>query len=251
MSGQPTSYAQNVVNLNEMKERIITFGLRYAPVNADYSVPGLETLITNSQQALSLTNAAINAQKNTTGIFKMGMAIFTKIITRSFNILAICGASEQIVQQGRAILRDVRGQRIALPIPPEPPPGEGTEPEPTTNVRHIGTMDFKLESMGRYVQFITEVGEYNPNEPDLKVLAMTEFLAELQAINADAKRNEALAIAARRNRDVIMFIVITGLYDVQKGVKRYTKAVFGPNSTEYISIRGFRFTNKKLEIVNT
>ena len=250
MSNQTTSFAQNVVNLNEIKERVLTFGLRYDPVNFQHSVEGMETLATNSQMAIAAANGAISNEKQSTGYFKMALNLFNKVITRSFNMLVISGANEQIVQQGRALMRDIRGQRVAVPKPPllVLPAIIDTVIEPITNVRHISTSDFTLESMDRYVQFISGIDHYNPNEIDLKIGALNEMLIGLKEVNVIAKRNEAVSIAARRTRDLILFTKISGLYDVQKGVKLYTKAVFGPQSTEYISIRGFRFINKKLFI---
>ena len=240
------AYSQNVVNLIEIWQRAATFGITYNPVNIAYSLVGLEEISTSARLALTASTHAVNIQKRTTGDFNKDLKNYCRLVTRSMNSLIICGASEFIIQQGRAMVRDIRGQRVSRPA--QVIDDEATENGTRTNynIRHISNSDFQLVSIDRYLQLIVGVPEYNPNEPDLKPMAMSVLLYNLKIINAHVKRTQAISMAARRERDLVFFAKHTGLYAIQKGMKLYTKSVFGSRSSEYISVRGYRFSNKKI-----
>jgi hypothetical protein len=47
---------------------------------------------------------------------------------------------------------------------------------------------------------------------------------------------------ARINRNKILYLAVTGLYDIQLEVKKYVKSLFGATSPEYKQISGIKFT---------
>lgn len=246
MSTSQTGIAQNVVSQEVLIEKVTAFSTRYNPSRVEYSVLRLTAHKTLAEEVIKAENAATNVKKKSAAIRNLTLDAIIKLLTRSLNSLRICGAMEQIIEQGEAIIRELRGQRASGKYSDEEiaaAKASGTELK--NNAMHYSNIDSKMANIGKYIQLIESEPLYNPNEADLTTAAISENYLVLKAAQADWNRTDALLDVAKSQRDVILFADNTGMSDIGAGVKKYVKSVFGPDSPEYKSISDIKFTKKR------
>ncbi len=246
MTTTQTGNAQNVINIGVLNKTVSTFGPKYNPAHPAFTCAGLTELETKSEEVLRLEKVAENMVKKSTASRNLILEFMIKLITRSLNALRISGAMQPIIEQGEAIVRELRGLRAGEKYTKEEiAAAKAIGKKLRNNATHYSTVDTKMNNVGYYVQFIESVLEYNPNEVDLTVAAMKEQLTILKTAYTDSTRTDALWEAACNERNIVLYAPVTGLFTIEAGVKKYVKSVFGPGSPEFKAVSAIKFTNKK------
>jgi hypothetical protein len=246
MSTNQTGHEQNVVNLGIIITRVSTFQTGYNPSRAAFTIPGLSELKTNGENVINSWNLAENVFKKSIAARTLAFSGFDSLITRSINALRISGASEQTIEQAEALVRELRGGRASdRPTDEEIEEAKANGGDLSQNVVHNSTFDSKIENFKKYVQFLGLVGEYNPNEADLKIEALNTRFNVLKTANDDYNSTDAALNAARLRRNSVLYANTTGLVDISLGVKLYVKSAYGATSPEYKSISDIQFTKQK------
>ena len=101
------------------------------------------------------------------------------------------------------------------------------------------------ENFASFVDLVSSVPSYTPNETELTTASLTAYLGELQTANTNVINAEVVYSNARISRNTILYAENTGLVDIALEVKKYVKAVFGATSPQYKQISGIKFTNRK------
>ena len=84
--------------------------------------------------------------------------------------------------------------------------------------------------------------EYNPNEEDLKVVALTAKLDLMRLSNQIVSDSTINLSKAKFDRNETMYLQKNNLVDTALAVKNYTKSVFGARSVQNKQLSGIRFT---------
>jgi len=246
MSTNQTGIAQNVVSMDVMIEKVTSFSTRYNPSRVEFTILSLTAHKTLAEEAIKAEGAATNVKKKSAAIRNLILVSLVKLITRSLNSLRICGAMEQIIEQGEAIVRELRGQRAGDKYSKEEiaaAKANGTELK--NNSMHYGTIDSKMDNIGKYIQLIESEPLYSPNEAELTTAAIREMYLSLKAAQTDWNRTDALLDVAKSQRNVVLYADNTGMCDIGAGVKKYVKSAFGSDSPEYKSVSDIKFTKKR------
>lgn len=246
MNTKQTGHEQNVVNLGLIIAKVSSFQSGYNPSRVDFSIPNLTQLKTNGESVIASWSAADNVFKKAISERNYLFTGFDSLITRTINALRISGASEQTINQAEVFVRDLRGGR-ASDKPKEEDLAEDKENggEGRQITLHNSTIDSKIENFRKYVLFLSMVDQYNPNEEDLTINALTNKLAVLKTANDNYNSAEAALDASRWQRNLLLYTPISGVYDIASGVKLYVKSAFGASSPEYKSISNINFTRPR------
>ena len=105
--------------------------------------------------------------------------------------------------------------------------------------------DSRIENLSKLIILLTNEPLYAPNENDLKVVALNTLLNQLKITNTAVINVTTPISNARLNRNKILYLAVTGLYDIQNEVKKYVKSVYGATSPEYKQISNIKFTKAR------
>lgn len=246
MSSSQSGIAQNVVSMGVLIEKVTAFSSRYNPSRVEYTIPNLEAVKTSAEAVIKTEGAASNLKKKSAAIRNLILKALIKLITRSLNSLQISGAMEKTIEQGEAIVRELRGQRADEKYSDEEiAAAKASGKELKYNAMHYGTIDSKMDNIGKYIQLIETEPLYNPNEPELTTAAINDQYTALKTAQTDWNRSDVNLDTARIQRDLVISADNTGLCDIGLGVKKYIKSAFGPNSPEYKSLSDIKFRKNK------
>ncbi len=243
MSTNQTGHEQNVVNLGVLNTRIATFGEAYNPSRSELFLLSLTKLQADGEAVIVLFVADESKLKNAIAARTLAFYGFDELVTRAINALRISGASAQTIQQAEAIVRDLRGKRASAKLTDEEILAAKEKGEEVKQVTlHNNTIDSKIENFAKFIQFLSTIAEYKPNETDLTVTALNARLTSLKTSNAAYQTADAALDATRLTRDVLLYTDGTGLVDTALDVKIYVKSAFGATSPQYKQISDIVFT---------
>lgn len=241
-----SGHASKVTNLNELISFINSYGEAYNPSYEPITPAALNELAAVAANSMAVVNGALPDYNAAASARKLQFAPVSKLVTRILNTLRASGVSKPAMTPVYAIARKVRGNRAATSGEPA---AKTTEGEPAPAPRHISvsqmSFDNRAENFGKLVMLLTGIPQYNPNEPELKIAALTELAAILKSTNTTVIETAVTLSNARINRDVILYRNTTGVCDIALAVKNYVKAAFGASSPQYKQISRLRFRKVK------
>ena len=235
-STSETGHAKNVANFFTLQAFVTGYGVSYNP-----SKPVLE-----HRNLLLIHNAAKQAVKNVVD----AVAPYDEVIndradefknvpeyaTQLINALESSDASERTIEDGKAFLRKIRGQRAAKKKEPE-----SGEPALITHSASQTSYDQIIQHMQGIAALLKNERSYAPNEPELRIDAVEDKIDRLINTNDAASTVEEAISNARLLRNNILYNNPDALTTVAKGVKTYVKSVFKANSPEFKQISGIPF----------
>jgi len=238
------SNQQNVDNMEVLIDRETTFLPAYDPSETKLSIPNQKQLKAAGDEVLRGVITAESACNNAISARNTAFDTLNPLATRVINALQISDVSDQTIEQGKAILRDLRNKRASEITPA----AEGAEDEPSakTNKKRSGSFNVKIENMGKLIVFLSTIAAYKPKETELTIEALKAKHEILKQTNSACNTADALAEAARAQRDIFLYADKTGLVDIAMDSKYYTKSAYGATSAQYKAISGIRFTRKRL-----
>jgi len=238
-----TGHHENVTNLNVLSTRVATLGEAYKPTNELLTVLNLNATCTNGQSANDAVDAAEVPLKNARSGRVISFNGLDTLTSRSVNALAVSGASEQTIEQAKALARDVHGKRASEILTDEEIAAAKAEGKEARQVIvHNASFSSKITNFGKYNLFISAEPKYNPNEADLKPAALKAKLDDMTAKNAAVLTSETAYNTALDNRNKVLYAENTGLVDIALSAKLYVKSAFGSTSPEYKLISDLVFT---------
>ena len=246
MSTNQTGHVQNLVNLGVVINHLGTFQKNYNPPRNILTIDGLTQLKSDGESVLASVTSAEISCKNSISARSSSFDNLDNLITRAINGLRISGAPAQTIVQAETIVRQLRGKRAtAKTTGKEAVTANESGAEIVQNTLHNTTMDSKIENFTKFVQFLSGILEYKPNEADLTITALNAKLADLKTTNASYVTAMAALDAARLERNTILYAENSGVVDVAMSVKLYVKSLFGARSPQYKEISDIVFTKKR------
>ena len=242
-SKSETGHAVNVANFNDLISFVSGYGTAYNPSNSVIALTALQTLATSAQNSLDGVNTALPAYNTSVAAREVAFAPLSKLVTRVMNLLKASGVSEQVYDQVLTVARKIKGTRASAKVVPDAPV-EGEEVSVVTKQVSASQMsyDSRAENFNKFIQLLSAIPEYNPNEEELKVTTLTALDNDLKAKNDAVIASEVPLSNARIVRNDILYTEITGLCDIALTVKNYVKAIFGATSPQYNQISKLKFT---------
>jgi hypothetical protein len=241
-----TGHAKNVTNLESLITSIIALETSYNPSRDSIKLTSLQTLLTASTESLNAVNIAQAAYSNAVAARKVAFEPFSKLITRVMNSLKASGASTQVVQSARTIVRKLQGRRASAKITEEEKKALEAEGKEVNQISASQmSFDNRIENFDRLIMLLSSNPLYNPNEAELKVETLKTLHNQLKEKNTEVILPIVQLSNSRIARNKILYSENTGLVDVALDSKTYIKSIFGATSPQYKQISKLRFIRPK------
>ena len=241
-----TGHAKNVTNLESLITSIIALETSYNPSRDSIKLPALQALLTASKESLNAVNIAQAAYSNAVAARKVAFEPFSKLITRVMNSLKASGASTQVVQSARTIVRKLQGRRASAKITEEEKKALEAEGKEVNQISASQmSFDNRIENFDRLIMLLSSIPLYNPNEAELKVETLKALHNQLKEKNTEVILPIVQLSNSRIARNKILYSENTGLVDVALDSKTYIKSIFGATSPQYKQISKLRFIRPK------
>ena len=241
-----TGHAKNVTNLESLITSIIALGTTYNPSRDSIKLAALQTLLDQSKESLNAVNIAQAAYSNAVAARKVAFEPFGKLITRVMNSLKASGASTQVVQSARTIVRKLQGRRASAKITEEEKKALEAEGKEVNQISASQmSFDNRIENFDRLIMLLSSIPLYNPNEEELKVETLKALHNQLKEKNTEVILPIVQLSNSRIARNKILYSENTGLVDVALDSKTYIKSIFGATSPQYKQISKLRFIRPK------
>jgi hypothetical protein len=240
---QKIGHNENVTNLFLLANFIPSYGTNYNPANKALTLENI-TLVGNNGKAanVAVDNANI-AESNARAARIEEFSDVDPITRSSLNALKVSGASEQTIEQGKSLAREVFGKRASELLSDDQITAakEGGK-DVKQVVVHNASVGSKINNFRKYSLFLASVPQYKPNEENIKPAALSKKLSNMELKEDALKQAETAKAVAIANRKQVLYADGTGLVEIGLNTKTYIKSVFGPNSPEYKQISGITFT---------
>lgn len=215
----------------------------YNPANGDLATIPLESHYTASLAAIDDVAAKSASSKMATNNRQAVYEPLASLGRRSFNMLKASGASKAVLDDAQTNLRKVTGARKSAKVKNDP----NTPADETAKQHSASQMSFENRrgNFNTYVSILANVPAYNPNEADLKVVALQAVVADLDAKNSAVNLAFVPLSQARGVRDGLLYLNDDCVARRAGLVKAYVQAAFGRDSQLFKQIKGLDFRQTK------
>ena len=241
-SQSEVGHAKNVANFADIIAYCTAYGTTYNPSKTALQLTELNTLLATAQTELANVTTAKNTFNTVTGDRQLTFEPLKPLATKIFNYLSVTDASVQIIADAKTINNKLQGKRTGTTA--ENPPTEGENQNNTVSVSRQ-SYDMLTENFAAFVDLVSSVPSYTPNETELTTVSLNNYLIELQTANTNVINAEVVYSNARISRNQVLYADNTGLVAIALDVKKYVKAIFGATSPQYKQISGIKFTKPK------
>ncbi|MDR2928523.1 MAG: hypothetical protein LBV41_10065 [Cytophagaceae bacterium] len=229
-------HGKNIANFEVLISYCASCGGSYNPNRPELAINAMKTLLGTSQSSVSKVISAKNGNNMAINARQILFAPVRQLSMRIVYALEASGASQQTVDDAQGINRKMQNRRST----PKPEAGTGKRSISTAQLSYSNVIDHLMQ----LVAIVTSEPLYNPNEDDLKVEALNEYIHKMKATTTFVVESHTAYTTARHERDRILYGEKTGLVDIAMDVKKYIRSVFGNLSTEYKDIIKIKFTRR-------
>lgn len=238
-SNSETGHAKNLDNAKLFIDIATTFGVAYNPANADLTVGNLTIKwksATDAQHGLTaLAQAADHPINERQAAFKEA----DRLVKRSFYFYESSSTSKAAIEDARGLKVRFTGSNIRRPK------DENGAPLPGYISNSHQSFSQKAETFRQLCDLYAADPKYVPNESDLTISALNDMADRLHDLNNAMGTVVAPVIAAKGVRDEELYEPEIGLVDRVLAAKKYVRALYGPNSHQYNSVKGIKFSKPK------
>lgn len=246
-------HAKNVANFEDLISYCTGYGITYNPILNAIKIANMNTLKTSANTAIGNVSANFTTFKNATNSREIVFLPIKKLATRIISALKACGVPEQTIKDALTINHKLQGKRAkAIVVPPNNNQNKIVDPNnnpPVDLPKNISvsqqSYDSQIEFFGKMIDLLTSTPAYNPNEVDLKLLALNTLLSNMKTANTAVITATTNFSNARIARTKLLYTPVTGLVDVAGECKAYVKSVFGATSLEYKQVSKIHFKKQK------
>jgi len=243
MNTNKKSHQQNVDNIEKLTKQVATFEPAYNCSEPRLSIANQLQLKLSGDEVLDGVMAAESACDDAVSARTAVFEDLDVLVTRVANGVRISEVSDQTIGQIESIVRDLRNKRAEEIIPPaKSEDGKEDEEQEKHNKIRNGSFGTRVENFNRLIKLLLTIAAYRPNEADLGIESLKARYEALKNANSVCISMDAIAAAARRQRQIVLYTAKTGLVPVALDSKLYVKSAYGANSPQYKSISGILFT---------
>ena len=240
-STSETGHAKNVANFEDLISFCTGYGVTYNPSKVAIKLPGLTTVLTNSNAALQAVKVAKTTYDNATNARELAFKPLKPLSTKIVNALAATDATTQTVDDAKTTNNKIQGKRATAVKEPAPAAADVAVAPVKTASTSQQSYDKLIDHLAQLIQTLTAEPKYLPNENELKVATLNTMLTDLRTKNT-AVINATTALSnARIARDKVLYADDLGLVDTARDVKQYVKSLFGAPSPQFKQISGLEF----------
>jgi hypothetical protein len=241
-----SGHATNVANFEKIATYVTDLGAAYNPSKDSIKVPALLALVEQSKETHKAANAAEGLLRTVIKARKQAFIPLSSYVTRVLNMLKSSDSSELIDESINGLARKLQGRR-ATPKKTDEELAEAHDEGKEVRNSSSSQMGFnnRVDNFDKFIETISNIPEYHPNEEDVKIEAMKALYADLSGKNHDVINAESALKNARIARNDVFYAKNTGLVDISVDVKNYVKGVFGATSPQYKAISAIKLVRRK------
>ena len=241
-STSEVGHAKNVANFGDLITYCTAYGTTYNPPKPALQLASLNNLLATAKAELATVATSKNVFDTVTGDRQAIFENLKSLSTRIINFLPVTEATAQTVADAQTINNLIQGRRSSTT--PEPTTNEDGTPQNKTVSTSRQSYDMLTENFSSLIDLVSSIPTYTPNEAELTVASLNDYLQQLQTANTSVTGAEVTYSNARIARDKTLYADKIGLVDVALDVKKYVKAIFGATTAEFNQVSGIKFTKR-------
>ncbi len=217
----------------------------YNPANPNITVTALETLYTSGQSVSTNVNTAAAPYKIAVNDRQAKFEDVPRRIGSAFRMAKASGADKAVLDDLESSRRKLKSQRKSK-ASSEAVNASESDDAPASATRSTSQMSYdnQVGNVESFLALLSNLASYNPNENELKLVALQAFLGELKAANDAVSSSSVPLSQARGNRDQVLYTGPSSVVDIALLVKAYVSAALGTQSQLYRQIKGLKFERK-------
>jgi len=256
-SQSEVGHPKNLANIDKVIDLITQFGVPYNPTNPQITLSGINTLKTNCTTVANSLTTIFVTYKNDTNVRQVIFKPVDKLVTSVSDHAKTLSVPQQTLDDIASLVKKIHGDisgkltkaDAGKMIDPNQNPVPIEDPNSSDTVSTSQqSYDSILSNFYKLIQLILTVPGYAPNEASIQTATLQTLYTNLSAANLAAITATNAYNLARNQRNLIFYAPNTGLCDIMKKVKSYTRQVYGSQSSEYhqmTAIKFVKFTIKK------
>lgn len=220
----------------------------YNPANPALTIAALEARYAAALAAVESVSAKLAPNKIASGERVTAFEQMTKLVTRSRNMLKASGASKEVLDDAETSVRKLLGRRkssAAKPVTPPPDSPETSENE--AGASHSASQlsyENRLGNLGAYIEILSNVPSYAPNEADLKLVSLRAMADDLRSKTDAVSATFVPLSQSRGTRDQLLYNSADCVVNTALLTKAYVGGAMGTDSQLYKQIKGLAFDRK-------
>lgn len=217
----------------------------YNPSNALLKPAALEAQYTAALAAVEGVSNKLAPSKIAINERQSAFEALGKLATRSRNLLKASGADSKVLADANTFVRKLTGTRKS-PKAPEVPDNPNT-PENEAGANHSASQmsfDNRLGNFNSYIEILSNVPAYAPNEADLTVTGLKQTSGDLKSKNDAVSSTFVPLSQARGVRDNLLYLGANCVVNTALLVKAYVSGAMGTSSHLNKQIKGLQFKRR-------
>lgn len=231
-------HAKNLENLKKEYHFAVSWGVKYAPTGALLDIDKIEAQIASGEASMDAIITARTPYRNNVAAAQDAFAPLNELITRIINAMKGASIAASIIEDAKTYTRKIKGQRRTPKPKDDPNSPDFDESEKANSVAQLSRTN-RIENFEALLDLLGSQSLYNPNESDLKLTALSAYLADLKAKTEAVQESFVNLSNKYAARDAIFYDEETGIVTVGGLFKRYVES-FGRNSAEWKQIKGLK-----------
>lgn len=247
-----TGHAKNLAHFQNFITYATKLGSAYNPTKDTLKIDALRTLMASATATLAATKSAKSAYEIATNEREICFKKLRPLASKVINALAVSDVYDQTVDDARRSYNKMTGKRSSATSSTKSSSTSSdtsstgtTEPTPKRISVSQQSFDKQVDHLEQLIATLSAEPKYKPNERELSLSSLKDFLTELKACNLKVTNAAADFTTARIARDRVFDTPKTGLVDTALAVKTYVKSVFGSESREYVQFASLKFARGK------
>ncbi len=253
-STSEVGHPKNLANIDKVIDLITQFGATYNPTNPQIALAGITTLKGSCTTVATNLTATFITYKNDTNARKTAFEPVDKLVTATLDNVKTLGVNQQTIDDVSSIVKKIHGDASNLKansttnktVDPSNDPTPVEDPTaPATISTSQQSYDSVLANFYKLIQLLTAIPSYAPNEVNIQIATLNALYTTLSTANLTAITSTNAYYLARNQRNLVFYAPNTGLCDIMKKVKAYTRQVYGSQSAEYRHMAAIKFVSFK------
>lgn len=241
----------NVVKFDELIGICKSYESLYNPSQTNHGIAALELQSSNAKSILANVSIKEIAYAKDTNDRELQFADLKQLSTRVLLAAKSSGVTKVHYNDLVNVNRKIQGRR-AVAITAEEKAmmksqtlNKSADPNlPLLKKNSVTQLSYDrlFSNFSKLVEVLKATPEYNPNEEDLKVTALTAKLDLMRLSNQIVSDSTISLSRAKFDRNEKFYLQENNLVDTAIAVKNYTRSVFGARSVQNKQLSGLRFT---------
>jgi len=243
-SNSETGHAKNLANFMTLKTSAAALGDAYNPSRESLRLEALDSLYEEARNGLLAVDTQFAAYSQAVAAREIAFRPLQKFATRMINALRADDIPPQVEDNARTLVRKLQGQRATPYLTEEEKAALAAEGKEVNEVSSSQmSFDNQLSNFGKFIQLISGLPQYAPNEPELTLAGLQSMYNDLDAKNKEVITASINLSQARIARNNILYLPSNGVVAIAADIKAYFKSILGTSSPEYRAVTGIAFKN--------